>query len=451
MSDAALQDAQDTDFTSGSGEDLRVVASDPWVWCLALPLIFGLLAAIRLTTPSTPFFDEVHYLPAARELLGLFGDGGEYINREHPLLGKELIALGMHLLGDNPLGWRIMPLIAGIIAVGASMRAIWHASHDRFATIAYGILLATGFHIFVHARIAMLDIFMVCFLALAAWQFAAAMREPETGRWRLALTGIAIGCALASKWNAVPLAMVPGLTFLAARLSAGRRRLIFSRRGVPVPGISLAEAFIWLGILPLAVYALTFAPGYWLGEYLRPSPLAEKGLIGFHQEILALQQQVLAPHSYQSTWLQWVSNTRGIWYLYEFTDNAQRGVLLIGNPLTMLLGLPALLWCLITGFWRNDWAKVGVVAGYAVSLGLWLIAPKPVQFYYHYVVPSCFLLAALALSLSDIYRSAKYRWISYTALGGSVAMFAVFFPILTAAPLEGPMSFANWTWIAGWR
>ncbi|MDA9918381.1 glycosyltransferase family 39 protein [Erythrobacter sp.] len=451
MSEAAFSTAQDTEITNASGADLRVVASDPWVWCIALPLIFGALAAIRLTIPSAPFFDEVHYLPAARELLGIFGDGGEYINREHPLLGKELIALGMYVFGDNPLGWRVMPWLAGIAAMAASMRAIWHASHDRFATIAFGVLLATGFHIFIHARIAMLDIFMVAFLAIAAWQFAAAMRKPETGRWRLAITGIAIGCALASKWNAVPLAMVPGLTFFAARLSAGRRRLIFSKRGVPVPGISLAEAFVWLGIVPLTVYAATFIPGYWLSEYLRPSPLSEMGLFGFHQEILSLQQQVLAPHTYQSTWPQWVSNTRGIWYLYEYTDGAQRGVLLIGNPLTMLLGLPALLWCLITGFWRDDWAKVGVVIGYAVSLGLWLIAPKPVQFYYHYVVPSCFILAALALSLSDLHRTEKYRWMSYAVLAGSAVMFAVFFPILTASPLEGPMSFTNWTWISGWR
>ncbi|TRD12298.1 phospholipid carrier-dependent glycosyltransferase [Erythrobacter insulae] len=447
MSEAVFSSEQGSETPAGSGDDLRVMASDPWAWCIALPVLFGALAAIRLTIPSAPYFDEVHYLPAARELLS----GGEYLNREHPLLGKELIALGIYLLGDNPLGWRIMPLIAGIITVGAGMRAIWHASHERFAVIAYGVLLATGFHIFVHARIAILDIFMLCFLALAAWQFTAAIREPETGRWRLALTGIAIGCALASKWNAVPLAMAPGLTFFAARLSAGRRRLVFSKRGVPVPGISLAEAFVWLGVLPMAIYSATFIPGYWLTAGTAPSPLSQLGLIGLHQEIIALQQQVITPHSYQSTWAQWVTNTRGIWYLYEFTDGAQRGVLLIGNPLTMLLGLPALLWCLVTGFGRNDWAKVGIVIGYGVSLGLWLIAPKPVQFYYHYAVPSCFLLAALALFLSDLHGSARHRWISYAALGASTAVFAIFFPILTAAPLDGPMSFANWTWIAGWR
>ncbi|MEL6486964.1 MAG: glycosyltransferase family 39 protein, partial [Pseudomonadota bacterium] len=154
--------------------------SDPWGWCLVIPALFAALASIRLTIPTTPFFDEVHYLPAAREFLKIGELGGaDYINREHPLLAKELIALAMYLLGDNPLGWRIAPLIAGTVAVGASMRALWHASGERFATIAFGVLLASGFHLFVHARIAMLDIFMAAFLALAAWQFAAAAREPE--------------------------------------------------------------------------------------------------------------------------------------------------------------------------------------------------------------------------------------------------------------------------------
>lgn len=423
---------------------------DPWVWCLVVPAIFAALASIRLTIPSAPYFDEIHYLPAARELLALIGDGGIYLNREHPLLGKQLIALGIWLFGDNPLGWRIMSLIAGTIAVGASMRALWNASEDRFATTAFGVLLATGFHLFVHARIAMLDIFMAAFLAIAAWFFAAAIRKPETGRWRLAVTGVAIGCALGSKWNAVPLAMLPGLTFFAARLSAGRRRLLTSRRGVPVPGVSLLESFVWLGVVPLAVYTLTYLPGYWLGDRFSASPLAEQGLIGLHVEMFELQSSVIQPHSYQSTWQQWVLNTRGIWYLYEFTDNAQRGVLLIGNPLTMLLGLPALLWCLVTGLYRNDWAKLATFIGFAVSLGLWLIANKPVQFYYHYMMPSCFLLAALALSLGDLHRS-QFRWISYVVLAGSAAFFAGFFKIMTAGALDTPMSFLDWAWIEGWR
>ena len=424
---------------------------DPLGWCLALTGLFALLTGWRLGIPSKPYFDEVHYLPAARELLALFETGaGDYRNREHPLFAKELIALGMGLFGDTPLGWRVMPWLCGVLAYFAALRAMWHAGHDRYATLAFALLLATGFHLFIHARIAMLDVMMASALALAAWQFAAAIAQPEQGRWRLALTGVAIGCALGAKWNAIPLAMVPGITFFIARALARRRRLLLSRRGAPVPGITLVEAFVWLGIVPLLVYAATFLPGYWLATYLRPSPLAQQGLIGLHQEIFALQSQLNVPHRYMSQWHQWVLNTRGIWYLYEPADGAQRGVLLVGNPLTMMLGLPALAWCLLAGIWQRSGVRMAAALGYGVSLGLWVIAPKPVQFYYHYFVPSFFLLAALALACSDLRRLPKGEWLAGGVLAGALAVFAYFFPVIAALPLAGPDAYLDWMWLTGW-
>jgi dolichyl-phosphate-mannose-protein mannosyltransferase len=240
----------------------------------------------------------------------------------------------------------------------------------------------------------------------------------------------------------VPLAVLPGLAFFAARLSAGRRRLFTSKRGVPVPGVSLVEAALWLGVVPLAVYAATFAPAM----YLDRNALDPANLIAFHREIVSLQESVLKPHPYQSNWPDWVLNNRAIWYLYEPVDGAQRGVLLIGNPLTMLLGLPALAWCLWIGVARRRWDALAVAALYASSLGFWMIAAKPIQFYYHYFLPSCFLLAALALALDALPR--KFGW---AVLAGSLAVFAGFHPILSAAALAGEQSFAHWMWLDSWR
>jgi dolichyl-phosphate-mannose--protein O-mannosyl transferase len=425
---------------------------DPLVWTLALTGLFALLAGWRLATPSILYFDEVHYVPAAREWLRWIETGaGNFRNREHPPLAKELIALGMLVFGDNPLGWRIVPFASGVLAYFAALRAMWHASHERFATFAFAILLATGFSFFIHARIAMLDMVMLAALMVAAWHFAAAVAQPEQGRWRLALTGIAIGVAMAAKWNAIPFAVVPGITFFIARALAGRRRLLFSRRGAPVPGITLVEAFLWLGIVPLAVYALAYVPGYWLADELRPSPLAEKGLIGLHLDMLQLQSGLKVPHRYMSTWPQWAANTRGIWYLYEPVDGAQRGVLLIGNPLTMLLGLPALAWCLGWGVWQRNWARIGAALGYAAALGLWVVAPKPTQFYYHYLTPSVFLLAALALACADLRRVPYARWLSWAIPMASIAVFAWFYPILSAYRLKSRISYVTWMWLDSWR
>jgi dolichyl-phosphate-mannose--protein O-mannosyl transferase len=80
-----------------------------------------------------------------------------------------------------------------------------------------------------------------------------------------------------------------------------------------------------------------------------------------------------------------------------------------------------------------------------------MIAPKPVQFYYHYFVPHFFLLAALALVCSDLRRVSWGRGLAWGIPAASAAVFALFYKILAAMPLEGPDSYVKWAWLAGWR
>lgn len=414
---------------------------DPRLWCAGLALAFWGLMLINLGIPSTIYFDEIHYLPAARELLAL----DHFVNREHPLVGKEMLALSIALFGDNAWGWRLLPSAAGALTLYGAMRTMWFASASRYATIAAGVLIASGFHLFVLARIAMLDIFMLAAVALAYWQLAAAMREPEHGRPRLIAAGVALGIAMGAKWNAIPLVVLPGLAFLVLRFLAGRRSLLLSRRGMPVPGVSLLEAALWLGALPLLTYAATFVPGYFFAH-----DAIHGGLIEHHRFMLELQEQVRKPHPYQSTWPQWVLNTRAIWFLYENVDGAQRGIVFLGNPLTMWLGLPALAWCAWQGAVRRKPAHGGVALLYAASLGMWIVAAKPIQFYYHYALPGLFLLGALALALDDL-RRAGWQRTSTAVLIGSVVLFGVFFPILGALPLPTKGAFKLWMWLPGWR
>lgn len=415
---------------------------DPIGWTAILSLAFLLLCLVRLTIPSQLYFDEIHYVPAARKLLELSGPA----NREHPMLGKEIIAAGIALFGDRPLGWRIFSAVAGTIALFAFMRAMWFASLSRFAALAGGLLLATSFPLFIHARIAMLDIYMVAFLMLALWQCAAAMREAETARWRLALAGVFLGCAIASKWTAAPVAMLPGLGFLIARLESAGADFLTARRGPPVPGMTLAEAGLWLGAAPLAVYFLSFAPMF----FYHNERMALSGLLPFQLTMIQLQESVKQPHPYQSQWYHWIANWRAIWYLYEPADGAQRGVLLVGNPFTMLAGLPALAWCAFTGVFRRRWDALAATLFYAVSIGFWIVAAKPIQFYYHYLVSSCFLMAALALALDALWKRGRTWW-ALGAVALSLGLFAWFFPIISAAALDGPMAFETYTWLHSWR
>ena len=104
----------------------------------------------------------------------------------------------------------------------------------------------------------------------------------------------------------------------------------------------------------------------------------------------------------------------------------------------------------VHGRCRGGYAAVAVVIGYAASLGLWVVAPKPVQFYYHYFLPHMFLMAGLALALAELWR-AGWRWPAWAVCGASMALFAWFYPILSGAPLAGEQSFLDYAWLASWR
>jgi dolichyl-phosphate-mannose--protein O-mannosyl transferase len=166
--------------------------------------------------------------------------------------------------------------------------------------------------------------------------------------------------------------------------------------------------------------------------------------------MIRLQDSVVKPHPYQSVWYQWIANWRAIWFLYESVDGAQRGILLVGNPLTMLLGLVALVWAGVHGFAEGRRDALALFVLYAVSLGMWMVADKPVQFYYHYLLPGAFLMGMLALALDAMWREGR-RTFPLLVLGASVALFAGFYPILSAAPLAGRMSFGHWMWLDSWR
>ena len=419
-----------------------VHSRDPFGWTAAATLLFFVLALVRIGIPSQSYFDEVHYLPAVRALMEM----GTATNLEHPPLAKQIMALGVWLFGDNPFGWRTMSLLFGALALFAMMRASWFASESRAVSLLTGLFAGTNFLLFVHARIAMLDIFMAAFVMVSLWMCAAAVREPEKARWRLAAAGVAIGAAMACKWNAIPLAVLPGLTFAVARFIAGRRRFVTSRRGIPVPGISLLEAFLWLGLLPLSVYTAS----YWPFLFYRDISGNPDGLVAIHTMMLDLQTQVLKEHPYQSVWYQWVGNTRAIWYLYEEIDGAQRGIMLIGNPLTMAAGLVAVVWCLWAGAMKQRWDALAAAVLYLVSLALWVVAPKPVQFYFHYLLPGCFLSYALALGVEQLWQRGE-RLVPWALCLGAAGCFVYWYPVLTAAALEGPQSFLNWAWFVSWR
>jgi dolichyl-phosphate-mannose-protein mannosyltransferase len=432
---------------------------DPLAGTLVIVALFFLVGLYRLGVPQKPMFDEIHYLPAARRLIDLT----RRLNPEHPLLGKEMIAIGMRLIGDHSFGWRFPNLVLGTAGLFAAGRAMWWASGSRRAALLTTVFIATDFIWFVLARIAMLDMAMAACMALGMWQWALACRpqwaDRRGGRVYLILAGLFFGLSLGGKWNGAPLMVVPGALFAwqrAVALDLIRRpklrglgrdlaQWLFATRAGPVRGVSLAEAALWLGIWPLVVYLATFAPAF----FYQVQPMTFQGLIPWQRYMLKLQDSVVKPHRYMSRWWQWVLNLRPIWFLYEHVDGEQRGVLMIGNPFTMLAGLPALGWCAWRG-WKGQRLPALIVLLYVLSLIFWAINGKPVQFYYHYELAASFLMAALALTLAT-WWDRGLAWPGRTALVITAILCVGFYPILSAAPLPGRKAYLDYMWLKSWR
>src|SRR3712207_7812105 len=58
----------------------------------------------QLGFPPERIWDEIYFPVMAREFLQ-----GHYVFDLHPPLGKFIIAASIAVLGDTPLGWRLMP------------------------------------------------------------------------------------------------------------------------------------------------------------------------------------------------------------------------------------------------------------------------------------------------------------------------------------------------------
>ena len=407
-------------------------ASRPWATATGIGLAAALLFLINITRPLKLVFDETHYVPAARYLLTLTRP----INTEHPLLGKEIIALGILLFGDNSLGWRFFSAVAATAVVVGVFAIAWLLLGRLRPAIFAALFTMLNFTVFVQARIGMLDGFMAAFVVtgIAAMIWAMQGNGPQLIR-RIALAAVLFGLAVGTKWAAVPFVGLAGLAILLAD----------NRVAPALSGQRVLAAVLFAGV-SLLTYFLTFLPAFFYAN----DPLTLANLLPFQAAMFAQQTLPLPPHTYQSSWWSWPLDMRPIWYLYEPVDGAQRGILLIGNPAILWGGLIAVAACLYA-WWRDRAVAVGAIAGLWIAAYLpWIIIPKKIGFFYYYYLPSIFLCLALAAAF-DHFGKGRLRHADAWFAGLAGVLFIYFYPILSAAPLAGPMSFLNWMWFFSWR
>jgi len=152
------------------------------LFIIGLTLVGFALRLYKADIPDRLIGDELYYVPEARNALGINEEGVPRLYRVgHPPLAIILISLGIRLLGDNPLGWRVSSIVAGGLSIPVfyllARRVFWGRKEYDYAVPLASFLFAFETLGFYFSRVARIDIFMLVFLLAGAYFLLDERRE----------------------------------------------------------------------------------------------------------------------------------------------------------------------------------------------------------------------------------------------------------------------------------
>lgn len=232
-------------------ERLLTLATPPRL-ALGLLLLASLWCRlVWLTTPDkASIFDEVYYVNATRIILGVQVAPGEHYagapagldpNTEHPPLGKAIMAVSMRVLGDDPYGWRIPSVIAGMLAILLLYAIVRAGGGDAWMGVIAATLFSFDNLVLIQSRAGMLDMMLVLFLLCGAWCYLRS--------WPV-LAGAGLALAADVKISGL-YGLLAILLCEAARLGLRRRRSHAWNVADVKPVAYLVGSFlvVWIGVL----------------------------------------------------------------------------------------------------------------------------------------------------------------------------------------------------------
>ena len=403
---------------------------------------FALLVGV--TTPEKFYFDEVHYVPAARQMLEPVMPS-PMLNPMHPPLAKQLIALSIRAFGDAPLGWRYPGVLFGSLAIVAMYLCGLALFASQGPAVATALLAFFNQMVFVQSRIAMLDIFALAFGLFAIAAFMHGYRKQRPHVW-FALAGLAFGMSIACKWSGLFALAICIVIVAVVRLMQSWRTLFADGNAgdwyrpdlwPDFRSYHFAACFL---LVPAIVYLATFVPLY--GLSLPDIVEAQRRIFSDNTTT------AIAGHTYMSAWPSWPFLVRPVWYLFDkIGDDRIAAVVLLGNPLMLWPALLALIVCL------RDWIVTRrtdaflILSFYFGPYLAWAMLPRTLGFLYYYL-PSA-TIASLAL-VYVLRRGNSPRWLLWAFVAIAFAGFTAMLPISAAfvgtsmETFNRLMIFQNW-------
>jgi len=432
-----------------------VIAIAPFVVAIVVIAIASLLLRLfNIASIKSFIFDEVYYVDGARDLLayGVEVDGSAAEFVVHPPIGKWMIASGIKVFGDNPLGWRIATAVAGSLMILLIAAIVHRLFYSPFLTVIASALMAVDGMALVHSRTALLDNFLALFTLTATYFFI---------RKSYYLSGLFLGLAIGTKWS--------GLYFLAlfGLIALYRAFTFFSGKDLIKPALRVVGAF---GLTPIAIYIASWS-GWFLSDrgWKRDSdgnPLI--ALKNYHEEILGFHRNLSTAHNYEANPWSWLIQGRPTSFFYETpsgcgADSCSQEVLALGTPLLWWSATIAL--AVVFGFWirsiamrRTDPAATIIIAGIAAGYLPWFFFQDRTVFTFYVIIFQPFMVLALIycaqLFLShQLRKSARSYQLGEFGIIALVALFAINFIYFLPLYMGELITYQEWInrmWLPSW-
>jgi len=388
------------------------------------------------------YFDEIYHPRNAYEI----AEGQHMYASVHPLLGTSIIALGIKFLGLNTLGWRLPGAIAGILMLPLFYLILKRMFlKTRYAAIGT-ILLAADFMHYTTSRIGTLEPFSVLFILLMYWfmidYYYTSFYDTRFKKtlFQLALCGISMAIAIATKWTGVYAAVGLAILFFT---SLGKRYMEYQASIRKEEKNELDQfiiscfpkyCFITLGwcvlffiIIPVIVYFAAYIPCM----LVKNQGWSIQGVIDQTLYMFNYHANLDATHPFQSVWYQWIFNTRPIWYYYGTTENAVHTISAFGNPFIWWSGLISIIFTvvrLIKTRTKDNWL---IFVSYFAQLAPWLLVSRCI-FIYHYYPSVPFLIMAIVYVIYwlDQYKP-QYKKHIHAFVAACIILFVMFLPVIS--------------------
>ena len=494
-----------------------------WVIPLAATVAGAALRWPALGRPKALVFDETYYAKDAYAMLThgaewtwvdgadkaviaangsaaaidkLFKDSPAYI--VHPPMGKWIIAIGEHLFGMTPFGWRFMPALLGTLLVLLTSRLALRLTRSPAVAAGTGLFLAIDGMAIVMSRTAVLD-GILTFLIVAA--VACVVRDRDRVRARLAgrmrasldpaalvrqwqsgavrfgarpwlwAAGGLLGLAVSTKWSAVWHIAFLGLLVLAC--GSGTRRLLgvqHRMRRTLLHDAPVAAAALVL--LPLLVYLASWAgwfstPGAYDRQWaatatvsgiMAAMPAALRSWLHYHGQMWNFHVHLTQGHSYKANAWSWPVMARPTSFYYDSkgpcgAKSCAAEVLALGNPIVWWAGLLAILHQAWQWLAKRDFRAMVIVIGWAAGWLPWLLFQQRTIFTFYAVIMVPFTCMALARSCVAILDSRGDRGMRFAVVTSLVLCALVTTWALHPVWTGQPIPYSTWLlrmWLQTW-